>query len=414
MTVGFIGLGKLGMSTCIAIADRGHRIVGHDTSPTPWVALNQALMPTIEPSSQSILDRWKKGGVIGMIVKVTLADMAKVADLIFIAVPTPHDPDMDGTNPLGPNRADFSYHHLIGALDELVIEARGKAINVAVVSTVLPGTMRRDILSRVPGNVGICYNPLFAGMGTVVEDVQNPEFVLIGAGSVHTANLLERFWQTIHNRTVHVVGLEEAETIKMAYNTFIGLKIGFANLLGELCHKIGANVDTVTRVLCDATDRLISSKYLRASGGDGGPCHPRDQIAMSYLARKEHLSYDLFGEIMLAREAHANWIADLLTKTGLPIQIMGRAFKSESNLTDGSWSLLLQFILQKRGVAAPTWDPLIDPPAIWAEPTVFLIAVWHRTMIEISYPPKSVVFDLVGHCPVGGDQVQVIKLGRQD
>lgn len=412
MNIGFIGLGKLGLSTAIAIADKGHHVLGFDTSPTPWLALlKHVRMPTLEPQSQSILEKWGSH-VAEKITKVTLEDMAKVADLIFIAVPTPHQREFEGVTPLGTERADFSYYHLIKAVDDLVVEARGRAINIGVISTTLPGTVRRELIGRIPSNAGLCYNPLFIGMGTVVQDYYSPEFVLIGNGSDHTAELLKAFYATIHSKPIHVVDLETAELVKVCYNTFITGKIAFVNTVTEIAHKTGASAENAMRILGEATDRLISTKYLKPGGADSGPCHPRDNIAMSYLARKLNLSCDLFGGLMQARENYCKWIASLLEAEKLPVVLLGTAFKSEVALQDGSWVLLVAHLLRQRGIEPTLWDPLIDAEREWSTPSVFCIGTWHAKLFEFEYPPGSVVLDVWGHCPEGGDQVRIIKLGR--
>ena len=90
------------------------------------------------------------------------------------------------------------------------------------------------------------------------------------------------------------------------------MKIVFANVLMEICHKTGANVDEVTDALKLANDRLISGKYFTGGMGDGGACHPRDNIALSWLSRKLNLSFDWFENIMLARQKQTEWLANLM------------------------------------------------------------------------------------------------------
>ena len=123
--------------------------------------------------------------------------------------------------------------------------------------------------------------------------------------------------------------IESAELTNVAYNTFIGFKIVFANALGEICETLGlGNVDEVTEALALATDRLISGKYLKAGMGDGGGCHPRDQIAMSYLAQKLNLSTDPFTWLAKSRDAQtlrqAEIIRDFVFKSGIgTLVVMG-------------------------------------------------------------------------------------------
>ena len=108
--------------------------------------------------------------------------------------------------------------------------------------------------------------------------------------------------------------LESAEITKVSYNTFIGFKIIFANAIGEIVDKIGGDADEVTSALACATDRIISSKYLSVGMGDGGGCHPRDQIARSSFAQKNKISTDLFELIAKSRDAQTLALAKYIEK----------------------------------------------------------------------------------------------------
>ena len=195
------------------------------------------------------------------------------------------------------------------------------------------------------------------------------------------------------------------------------MKIVFANTLMEICEATGANVDHVTDALAMATERLISPKYMKAGMGDGGGCHPRDNIAMSWLARKLGLSFDLFDAIMTARERQTAWLADLAIgrakESGLPIVILGKAFKPETNLTVGSPSLLLQDLLRGRGVHASLFDPLIDNESDRpSDPAVYVIGTKHEAFASWTFPPRSVVIDPWRYIPASLD-IEVMGLGNR-
>jgi UDPglucose 6-dehydrogenase len=123
----------------------------------------------------------------------------------------------------------------------------------------------------------------------------------------------------------------------------------------EICEKTGADVDDLVDALSLASDRVISSAYLRGGMGDGGGCHPRDNIALSFLARELDLSYDLFEALMVARERQTEWLADLVGEG--PLEVLGKAYKPETNLTVGSPALLLAALLEERGVEFAHTDP---------------------------------------------------------
>ena len=237
---------------------------------------------------------------------------------------------------------------------------------VVIISTVLPGTIDREIRPLLNEHVRLCYNPFFIAMGTTIKDFMEPEFVLLEWMILRQQRRWTSFYETLHSRPVFKCTVEEAEMIKVSYNTFITGKIAMANTIMEVCHKL-RNVDCVVMdALSMANERLISPKYLRGGMGDGGGCHPRDNIALSYLARKVNLSFDWYDALMKQRERQTQWLADILMfqcrKTGMDPIILGMTFKKETNLTVGSPALLLANLVNN--VELTVFDPHLDqgPP----------------------------------------------------
>ena len=342
MKVGFVGLGKLGLPVALAIEAAGHEVCGWDPSEQVQDTLRTRRLPYVEEGAQELLDE----------TKLTLMQpemLAEWADLIFVAVQTPHQPEFEGVTRLPAARADFDYRHLEEALASLC-DAKCPAV---VISTVLPGTMERL------GHTDKLYNPFFIAMGTTIPDFRHPEFVLVGTDGAHPG-ILREFYATIHDRPVFVTTIKTAELTKVAYNTFIGLKIAFANTMMELCEKTGADIDDLVDAISLADKRLISPAYLRGGMGDGGGCHPRDNIALSWLARETGLSFDLFGALMECREAQTDWLASQVYSewlTGKDVEVLGKAYKPNTALTVGSPSTLLANILTERGITFTHTDP---------------------------------------------------------
>jgi UDPglucose 6-dehydrogenase len=199
------------------------------------------------------------------------------------------------------------------------------------------------------------------------------------------------------------------------------MKVCFANVLMEICHKTpGCNVDSVTGALALANERLLSPKYMRGGMGDGGGCHPRDNIALSWLARELNLSYDWFDSVMVCRENQTGWLAELIEEqhrsrgyTHRRIGIYGRAFKSGTNLTVGSPATLLANLLEERGFEVQMYDPYLDGDTCpFEEEGVYFVATNHRDFAEPSweYPKGSVVIDPWRFIPKR-DGVEVISVG---
>jgi UDPglucose 6-dehydrogenase len=347
MKIGFIGVGKLGKDAAEVMAEK-HEVIGYDVievSPE-----NFKMVPTIEDACQ---DR----------------------ELIFIAVPTPHDPDYDGRYPTShlPNK-DFDYTIVSDVLDEV-----NKHVNkdqlIVLISTVLPGTIRREFIDKIP-NGRFIYNPYLIAMGTVKWDMVNPEMIIVGTEDGSTtgdAKLLLEFYETfITEGTRYEVGTwDEAEAIKIFYNTFISTKVALVNMIQDVAEKGGnMDVDVVTGALERSTYRILGPAYMKAGMGDGGGCHPRDNIALRYMAEELGLGYDLFDAIMEAREKQAKNMATRLViesdKANLPIVILGEAYKPDVHYKDGSSSILVGHYCESYGSAKKvTYDPVQPIKAVY-------------------------------------------------
>jgi UDPglucose 6-dehydrogenase len=184
--------------------------------------------------------------------------------------------------------------------------------------------------------------------------------------------------------------------IKVTYNTYITMKICLANVVMEVSHKLdNIDCDNVMKGLFMANERLISTKYLLGGMGDGGGCHPRDNIALSWLAQGLNLSHDWYENLMICRENQTEWLADLIieNKEGLDVMILGKCFKKETNLTVGSPSILLKNILSEKGVSCDMFDPWVDGKTIDLKPMLYFIGTNHDEFLNYQFPKGSVVID---------------------
>lgn len=413
--IGWVGLGKLGITSALFLADHGHLVTGYDISDLPERILTGAAEPPREEGIESLLQR---------VTTLQLADsidgVVAASDVVFVAVQTPHAPAYGGEAPMPEDRRDFEYGFLVQAVRDVAAAAarQRRPVTLVVVSTALPGTFNRHLRGLQNSYTRLIYNPFFIAMGTTIMDLDDPEFVLVGVDSPNSIQVdsLRQIYRTLHSRPLFVTSIESAELIKVAYNTFISMKIVFANMIMEVSHKTGADCDQVIDALTLATDRVISPAYLRGGMGDGGACHPRDLIAMSWLAQQLDLSADLMGYVALAREDQTGWLADLVEHwsemTGLNAIIMGKAYKPQSNLVYGSPAILLLDILLKRGLDVTNYDPYVDGVHEISGAALFVVATKHSEFASLSLPPGSVVLDPFGYMP---DQqgVVVIRIGRK-
>lgn len=412
MNVGMIGLGKLGLPVAYAIASRGLTVYGFDphVSP-PDLAAENDYEQTIEAADNRV------------VVCPNPAEVVTACDVIFVAVQTPHAPRFEGITPIPVDRADFDYGYLVDAVKDLVFaaEAQQKDVTLAVISTVLPGTMAREVEPLLGDRVRLVYTPQFIAMGTTIRDYLEPEFVLVGGDDDYTVSAVYgAIYGQDHGVRLYHTTVENAELIKVAYNTFIGLKIAFANTIMEVCEKTACDVDAVMGALKHADRRLISPAYLDGGMGDGGGCHPRDNIALSWLARKLDLSYDLFHCAMDAREAQTRWLCEMVKdyaeNLDLPVGLLGVAYKPESALVTGSPALLAKHLLMDDGYHVTWGDPFAGGASLqemFRTPRVFLIGCKHGGFEQLRFPEGSVVIDPFRYI---ADQsgVTVVRVGEGD
>ena len=383
MKVGFIGIGKLGTDAANVMNDAGHEVFGYDIHER--LGLNFEMKKTIE---EVCFDR----------------------EIIFIAVPTPHDPLYDGKYPTSHlNPKDFDYNIVKDVLSE-VNNYTNQSQLVVLISTVLPGTIRKEFIPLCT-NFRFIYNPYLIAMGTVKEDMIEPEMVIIGTeDGTYTgdANLLIDFYKTFVNpKTRFEVGTwDEAEAIKIFYNTFISTKVALVNMIQDVAEiKGNINVDVVTRALEKSTKRIVSPHYMKAGMGDGGGCHPRDNIALRTLSNQ--LGYDIFDTIMKAREKQAENLADKIEKLSkeyqLPVVILGKSYKPDVDYTEGSTSILTSYYLEKKGI-----EFKFD-----SSPEVAIYLLAHRGKFHnYPYPKGSVIVDVWREFESDDKDIKIIQYGN--
>lgn len=267
LKIGWIGLGKLGLVCALASENKGNEVVGYDPSPQVDEILRTRKLPYREAGAQELLEKTN-------IKNVSVEEVVAFSDLVFIAVQTPHQELYEGKTRVPDTRVDFDYTYLIQACKQVnaAAEKLGKTTHLVIISTVMPGTVDREIRPLLGPRIKLGYSPLFIAMGTCRSDYENPEFILFGIDDEETYELALRFFSTIHNKRVFKTTIKNAEMIKVSYNTAITAKIELANTIMEVCHKIGADCDVVMDALCLGTDRIISPKYMRGGMGDSGGC----------------------------------------------------------------------------------------------------------------------------------------------
>lgn len=356
-SIGFIGVGKLGQA-CAEMVAEVHDVVGYDVMPR-------------EPENFTMVD--------------TLPEAVVGKDMVFIAVQTPHDPQYDGKAPTShlPNK-DFDYSLVKKVLSE-VNEVATQDQLIVLISTVLPGTTRREFVP-IMTNTRFVYNPYLIAMGTVKWDMVNPEMVMIGTqdgSETGDAKELIEFYKTImQNEPRYIVGTwDECESIKVFYNTFISAKVSLVNMIQDVAEKLGnINAELVCDALATSDRRIMGPGYMKPGMGDGGACHPRDNIALRWMAEDLNLGYDLFDAVMLSREKQAENMANRLMELAggnMPIVIVGKAYKPLVPYDAGSSSMLVGHYIEQSGAKLYYLDEVIGetpPQEVLENAAVYLLA----------------------------------------
>ena len=346
MKVGFVGLGKLGLPVALAVESKGHKVYGFDIKKEIYEQIKKRKIDYKEKHANDLLKKTN-------IEIVDIKKLIKLSDIIFVPIQTPHDKKYEGINDIPKTRKDFDYTYLRKGMKMISDELKKikKKKIVIIISTVLPGTIRKKILPVTNKYTQIGYNPFFIAMGTTIDDFLYPEIILFGSENKFVSQKAKDFYRTLTSSPFFETTIENAELIKVVYNTFISTKIAYINSITELCQRLpNTNIEEVTRALSLSNKRIISSAYLKGGMGDGGGCHPRDNIALRYMSENLGLGYDLFDAIMEAREIQAKNIAERLVSTGLPVVIVGKAYKPHVEYEAGSYSILVGHYVEALGV----------------------------------------------------------------
>lgn len=361
-----VGLGKLGAVMAAVMADKGFSVVGVDLNPATVEAVNKGLAPVQEPQLDDYIRRNRDRLTATTDIEAAVRDTSAT----FIIVPTPSGPG--GT---------FLVDYVLDACRGIARALREKAAYhlVVVSSTVMPGQTGgavQPLLEELSGkrcgvDFGLCYNPEFIALGSVVRDMLRPDMLLIGESDPRAGALLESIYRRVceTNPPAARMNFVNAELSKLSVNTYVTTKISYANMLAAVCEQLpGADVDVVTSAL--GLDSRIGVKYLKGALSYGGPCFPRDNIAFSALARQ------VGAEATLAEATHATnqrqterlgeLVGDLLEGVDAgagTVAILGLSYKPGTGVVEEAAGIALARYLTARSVGVTVYDPQAIPNA---------------------------------------------------
>jgi UDPglucose 6-dehydrogenase len=357
MRISVIGLGKLGAPLAAVLAARGHHVIGVDVRPGPVRLLAGGRAPVDEPGLQALLDT--TAGRLTATGRV--ADAVRTSEVTLICVPTPaaadrlldHQAVLAAVGQVGCALRESVEYHVVG-----------------IVSTVLPGATDGAIRlaledasgRRVGAQLGLCYAPVFVALGSVIGDLLNPDFILVGESDTRAGAVLECLYRSMCDNHAPIRRMQaiNAELAKLSINTLVTTRISYANMLADICERLpGADVDVVTDAI--GLDARIGAGYLGAAGSYGGPCLPRDNLALSALARRLGARADIadatdrlngYQVERLVRHVRAR------VASGSTIGILGLTYKPATPVVEASFGIALARRLVACGYRVQAADPL--------------------------------------------------------
>lgn len=356
-TVSVVGLGKLGAPLAAILAAKGYRTIGIDVNEAMIEALNDGKAPVAEPQLQYHIDQ----GRARLSATSDYREAILASTVTFIVVPTPSDA-----------KGVFTNRYVLGAIEKIGQALREKSGYhvVSIASTVMPGSCQgalREALELHSGRavgdgVGLCYNPEFIALGSVVRDMLNPDFILLGESDPRAGSMVADIYGQIceNNPPIRKMNLVNAELTKISVNTFVTTKISYANMLADVCDRIpGADVDVVTEAV--GSDSRIGTKYLRGALGYGGPCFPRDNTAFVRMAE----DVGARAELAAATDSINRYQVERLANTvqgrvepGSTVGVLGLSYKPDTGVIEASQAVQLAQLLAERGYQVQVYDPL--------------------------------------------------------
>ena len=281
--VSVFGLGYVGCVSAACFAGEGYRVVGVDVSAAKVDQINAGRSTIVEEGIAEMVAQGVTAGRLSATTDVQAAVLA--SDISLVCVGTPSRPN---------GSIDLAYVVRVSQQIGAALKVKGTWHTVVIRSTVMPGTIDTHVIPAIEAASGlkhgkdfaVCSNPEFLREGTSIKDFRDPPFTLVGSVDPRHAEPVVNLYKNVQ-ANCHVVALRVAETIKYACNCFHGLKVGFANEIGNLCKVLGVDSHEVMRLFCEDKKLNISTVYLRPGFAFGGSCLPKDLRALVHRGRVE-------------------------------------------------------------------------------------------------------------------------------
>jgi UDPglucose 6-dehydrogenase len=350
MNVSIIGTGHVGLITGACLAEKGHKVLCVDSDEAKIRKLRSRKMPIYEPGLEDVVVRNMKAGRLRF--GGSNAEAVAFGKVVFICVPTPPTPS---------GGADLSFieavsREIAGALDgyRLIVEKSTVPVRTGEhVRTVITKYARKG------SDFDVASNPEFLREGSAIEDTLRPDRIVFGVGTRRAEMVLRDLYKPFKAPIV-ATDIKSAELIKHASNSFLAMKISFANALAAVCDKAGASVTEVVRGM--GMDKRIGTSFLNAGIGYGGSCFPKDVAAFESISRDLGVEFGLLREVQRvnveARERFLKKVEEeLWIVKGKTIAALGVAFKPQTDDLRESVAIAVIQRLVQQGARVRAYDP---------------------------------------------------------
>ena len=355
MFVAMIGSGYVGLVSGVCFADFGHHVVCVDNDVSKIERLNRGEMPIYEPGLDSLVAANVKAGRLRFTCDVK--DAVANADVVFIAVGTP--------SRNGDGHADLSY--VYAAAREIAPAVHGFTV-IVTKSTVSIGTgdeVERIILEDRPdADIAVVSNPEFLREGAAIQDFKHPDRIVVGTDNARALKVMQELYRPLHlnSSPILTTGRRTAELIKYAANAFLATKITFINEIADLCERVGADVQEVSRGI--GLDNRIGSKFLHAGPGYGGSCFPKDTLALIKIGQDFQAPLRIVETVAAVNENRKRAMARKVTTAlgtstrGKTVAVLGLTFKPNTDDMRDAPSIPLITALLDNGAKVRAYDPV--------------------------------------------------------
>ena len=350
MDLSIIGSGYVGLVTGACFADVGHNVICVDNDPRKIEALQAGNVPIYEPGLEEVINR----NVAAQRLRFTgsIKEGVDNSQVIFIAVPTPQQPD---------GSVDLSFiervaREIAGVLSDYRVIVDKSTVPVKTGEKVAESIKRYN---RHGAKFDVVSNPEFLREGCAVADLMKPDRIVIGAQSEHAIDLMKKVYEPFM-APILVTDINSAELIKHAANSFLALKISYINAVSAICEASGADVEKVADGI--GMDRRIGRNFLNAGIGYGGSCFPKDIAAFITISEQLGVPFHLLKEVQrinaTQRERFLKAIRDALwVLRDKKIAVWGLTFKPDTDDIRSSVAIDLVADMLREGAYVSAYDP---------------------------------------------------------